>query len=450
LKSFVTIFLTLTGLVFAQQSGSRMAPVKFSDTTLENGLRVIISEDHFAPVFAIAVCYKAGSRDEHEGRTGFAHLFEHMMFKGSENVGPGEHFYDIFTKGGNMNGATTTDRTMFYEELPKNQVDLALYLEADRMRSLVITKENLDNQRQAVKEERRQSLDNQPYGKTSEKIDGLIYDNFANQHSVIGSMADLDAATVDDVKQFFKTYYAPNNAVLVMAGDLDTKETLAKVKKYFAAIPRQPAPKPADLTEPEQTEERRGRLEDSLARVPRLEIAYRIPGANNQDTRALGEAASILGLGESSRLYQKLVREKQIALQVGCLEDARSGPSTFRVVAFIRPGTSPQDVENLIAEEISRLVAEPVSDKELERVHSAIRRSIPASRESMLSIAVTLADDAALYDDPNRINTENEKRLAITPADIQKAAKTWLRNSNRVVVVTEPAAKPGASAPKQQ
>ena len=175
---------------------------------------MIISEDHYAPVYAIAVSYGVGSKDERPGRTGFAHLFEHMMFKGSENVGPGEHFFLIFNYGGNMNGTTNTDRTLYFEVLPKNQLDLGLFLESDRMRSLAITKENLDNQRQAVQEERRLRLDNQPYGKSQERFNELVYDNFAYKHSVIGSMEDLNAASVDDVAGFFRTYYAPNNAVV--------------------------------------------------------------------------------------------------------------------------------------------------------------------------------------------------------------------------------------------
>ena len=180
--------------------------IQFTDTKLSNGLRVIVSEDHAAPVFTIVVNYNVGSRDERKGRTGFAHLFEHMMFKGSENVGQNEHPYLMFMNGGIMNGTTSKDRTMYYETLPANQVDLALFLEADRMRSLTITKENLDNQRNAVQEERRLGVDNQPYGKTFEAIDELAYENFAYEHSVIGSMADLNAASVDDVAAFFKTY----------------------------------------------------------------------------------------------------------------------------------------------------------------------------------------------------------------------------------------------------
>src|SRR5665811_536372 len=200
--------LAFAAAAFAQPAPSTLPKIKFTDTKLANGLRVIVSEDHFAPLYAICVSYRVGSKDERRGRTGFAHLFEHMMFKGSENVGMGELDFLIYTNGGNSNGTTNTDRTSYYEVLPKNQVDLGLYLEADRMRGLVITQENLENQRQAVKEERRLNGDNVAYGNTSEKLEELVYDNFAYHHSVIGSMEDLDAASVNDVKEFFRIYYA--------------------------------------------------------------------------------------------------------------------------------------------------------------------------------------------------------------------------------------------------
>ncbi len=208
--------------------------VRFSDTRLTNGLRVIISEDHSAPVFTLAVTYNVGSRNERRGRTGFAHLFEHMMFKGSQNVGSGEHFTLVFNNGGSMNGSTNKDRTNYFDQLPANQLDLALFLESDRMRSLDINKTNLDNQIGTVSEERKQGVDNQPYGKTFEAIDELAYKNFAYSHSVIGSLDDLRAATVEDVAQFFKTYYAPNNAVLAIVGDVKTADCLAKVRKNAA------------------------------------------------------------------------------------------------------------------------------------------------------------------------------------------------------------------------
>src|SRR4051812_34033601 len=218
--------------------------VKFTDTKLKNGLRVIVNEDHTAPVFSIAVVYNVGSRDERKGRTGFAHLFEHMMFKGSENVGPGEHFYTVFSNGGNMNGTTNKERTLYYETMPANQLDAAFFLEADRMRSLAIVKDNLDNQRNAVQEERRQGLDNQPYGCVNEVLDDLAYDNVAYKHSTIGSMADLSAASVEDVAAFFKTSSAPNNAILVIVGDVKAPAALARVQNFFEAIPRQQPPPP--------------------------------------------------------------------------------------------------------------------------------------------------------------------------------------------------------------
>jgi zinc protease len=409
---------------------------------------VIISEDHYAPVYAIAISYKVGSRDEHQGRTGFAHLFEHMMFKGSDNVGPGELDYLIYTNGGNMNGTTDTDRTLYYEVLPKNQLDLGLFLESDRMRGLVITQDNLENQRQAVKEERRLRVDNVPYGQTSEKIDELIYDNFAYHHSVIGSMSDLDAASVNDVKQFFKTYYAPNNAVVALVGDVNGKEALAKIKKYFGDIPRQTPPQRVDLTETAKTAERRAKIDDPLARLARVDMAFGMPAANQPDARALAVAASILGGGgggfgrgggggNTSRLYQSLVQDKELALQVFSSTDRRAGPSTFHISATLRPGVKPEQVEGLISEEISKLHAEPVTAKELQRFRIGLRRSAEF-RLTALSRAQALADAAALYNDPNRVNTEIEQELAVTAADIQRAVKTYLIASNRVVVETIP------------
>jgi predicted Zn-dependent peptidase len=277
--------LIAVGLVAS--AGLAAAPlrkVEFTDTRLSNGLRVIVSEDRAAPVFSVVVTYDVGSRNERQGRTGFAHLFEHMMFKGSENVGQNEHPYLMFMNGGDMNGTTSKDRTLYYETLPANQLDLALFLEADRMRSLTITRENLDNQRNAVQEERRLAVDNQPYGKTFEAIDELAYENFAYEHSVIGSMADLNAATVEDVSAFFKTYYAPNNAVISIVGDVETRSALAKVEKYFGPIPRQPAAPPVDMTEPPQTAERRLTLEDPLARLSRVDMVYKIPPSSSPDT----------------------------------------------------------------------------------------------------------------------------------------------------------------------
>ena len=245
-KLFLPLFVCALAVLHGQAQSARSVRVDFKETTLKNGLRVITVEDHSAPVIAVSVTYNVGSRNEREGRTGFAHLFEHMMFKGSENVGSGEHFLLVFNNGGTMNGTTNEDRTNYFEALPANQLDLALFLEADRMKSLAITKDNLDNQRNAVQEERRLGVDNQPYGKSGEIQQELIYDNFAYKHTTIGSMEDLNAATVEDVAAFFKMYYAPNNAVLVIVGDFKPADAVAKARQYFEGITRQPDPPSVD------------------------------------------------------------------------------------------------------------------------------------------------------------------------------------------------------------
>src|ERR1044072_6441903 len=218
------LFVCALAVLSAQAQGPRNVRVDFKETTLKNGLRVITVEDHSAPVIAVSITYNVGSRNERQGRTGFAHLFEHMMFKGSENVGSGEHFMLVFNNGGNMNGTTNEDRTNYFEILPANQIDLGLFLESDRMKSLAITKDNLDNQRNAVQEERRLGADNQAYGKSEEMQQGLIYDNFADKHTTIGSMEDLHAGAVDDGAPFIKMYYATNNAVLTIVGDFKTAD----------------------------------------------------------------------------------------------------------------------------------------------------------------------------------------------------------------------------------
>src|SRR5271165_6360911 len=224
------------------------AKIPIQQFKLKNGLRVVLSEDHSAPTYSICVTYDVGSRDEKPGRTGFAHQFEHMMFQGSENVGKGEHFILIENNGGDMNGTTNEDRTNYFESLPANQLDLGLFLEADRMKSLAVTQANLDNQRNAVQEERRLRVDNQAYGKTSEAISDTAYDNFGYKHSTIGSMADLNAASLEELKNFFRIYYAPNNAVLALVGDFKAEEALQKIKKYFEGIPPQSAPARPDMT----------------------------------------------------------------------------------------------------------------------------------------------------------------------------------------------------------
>jgi len=415
--------------------------IKFTDLKLKNGLRVILSEDHSAPTFSIAVTYNVGSADEKARRTGFAHLFEHMMFKGSENVGPGEHFTLIFNNGGNMNGTTNEDRTLYFETLPSNQLELALFLESDRMHSLDINKANLDNQRNAVQEERRLGVDNQPYGKTFERIDEQSYDNPAYKHSVIGSMEDLNAASVDDVATFFKTYYAPNNAVLTLVGDFDTKKTIALVEKYFGVINRQPQPKRPDLTEPAHTAERRSTLEDPLARLAQVDLAWVTPPAGTADFDALDVVSWVLSSGRSARLNQSVVREKQLAVNAGAGNADKRGPGLFRVVAQVAPGKSPADVEAALEEEIEKVKNGPIADWEIEKAHNnAIRQANAVT--STLTRAIQLGEYALFYDNPDLINTRAQNYQKVTAADVQRVAKNYLTKENRSVVITVP--KPGA------
>ncbi len=419
-------------------------PIK--EFRLKNGLRVIMSEDHSAPTYSIAVTYNVGSRDERKGRTGFAHLFEHMMFQGSENVGKGEHFILIDLNGGAMNGTTNQDRTNYFQSLPTNQVDLGLFLEADRMRSLVINQANLDNQRNAVQEERRLGVDNQPYGKTFEAILDTAYDNFAYKHSTIGSMEDLNAADLKDVSDFFRIYYAPNNAVVTLVGDFKTNEMLAKVKKYFEDIPSQTAPPAPDMTEPEQKAERRASLEDNFARTPRIDMVYKIPQGNTADYYALNLLGQVLFSGQSSRLYQKLVKEKEVATGVFGGAQERRGPSLFSAVVLAQPGKDLAAIEKLVYEELERVKTQPVADWEIEKGLMSLRRGRAQQLQSSLTRAIVLGQYAVYYNEPGLINDLEDKVRRVTKDDLQRVARTYLRDTNRTVITTIP--KPKSAAAK--
>jgi zinc protease len=397
-------------------------------------------------VFAIAVNYDVGSRDERKGRTGFAHLFEHMMFKGSENVGALEHPHLIFTNGGSMNGTTNKERTLYFEILPANQLDLALFLEADRMRSLDITLANFENQRQAVQEERRLGVDNQPYGRTFEVRDELAYENFAYEHSVIGSMADLSAATVDDVTAFFKTYYAPNNAVVSIVGDVDTKATLEKVRKYFESIPSQPAPPVVDATEPVQKEERRTTLEDGLARLTRLDMVYKIPPSSSPDSDALTVLGTVLSNGRSSRFYESIVRQKQLAPNVNAFAAESRGPGLFSIIGTLAPGKAVADLEAAIDAEIERLKTGPIEAWEMEKARNSARSALVNNLGSVLGRSITLGQDALFYNQPGRLNTLAARIAKVTPEDVQRVARQYLVKTGRTVVITVPKGAPAAPA----
>jgi zinc protease len=448
LRALRTAALAAAVVVSGAVSLGADGAIKFTDLKLKNGLRVIVSEDHSAPTFSIAVTYNVGSADEKARRTGFAHLFEHMMFKGSENVGPGEHFTLVFNNGGNMNGTTNQDRTLYFETLPANQLELAIFLESDRMKSLDINKANLDNQRNAVQEERRLGLDNQAYGKTYERVGEQAYDNAAYKHSVIGSMEDLNAASVDDVATFFKTYYAPNNAVLTIVGDVDTKKTTALIEKYFGAINKQPQPKRPELAEPAHTAERRSTIEDPLAKLPQVDIAFVTPPAGNPDFDALDVVSWVLSNGRSARLNQVVVREKQLAVNAGAFNPDKRGPGLFQVSAQVAPGKSPADVEAALLDEIEKVKNGPIQDWEIEKAHNTAIRNQAGAVTSTLQRAIQLGEYALFYDNPNLINTRADNYMKVTAADVQRVAKKYLTKENRSVVITLPKSAAGTGSGK--
>jgi len=420
--------------------------VTYSETKLKNGLRVIISPDRAAPVVSVAVAYNVGSRNERKGRTGFAHLFEHLMFKGSENVADGEFAGLIENYGGSHNGQTDKDHTLYFEQVPSNQLDMVLFLEADRMRAPAITLDTVNNQREAVKEERRLRMDNQPYGKTSEIIGELLFENFANEHSIIGSMADLDAASLEDFAGFFKTYYAPNNAALTIAGDVDEKVALDKVRKYFESIPSASPPPALDTAEPVQKEERRTVVNDPLARLTLVDIAYQIPGGVGPDMDALSALATVLGSGRSSRLYENLVRQ-QVAVQAGAGVVQAKGPTFMYVEGMAGPGKDPAAVEKAIDAEVEKIQKGPIQEWELDKARNAARRSLVSSLGNSLQRAILLSRYAVFYNDPAIINTRYERIASLKIEDLQRVARQFLVPANRAVVMTVPAkqAKPGAT-----
>ena len=422
--------------------------IKFEKYTLPNGLEVILHEDHSTPIVAVDTWYHVGSGDEQVGRTGFAHLFEHIMFMGSQHVPVGAFDQMLEAAGADNNGSTTEDRTNYYETLPSNALPLALWLDSDRMGFLLPTMDlaKVNLQRDVVKNERRQRVDNQPYGRADEVILAALYPK-SHPYSwpVIGSMTDLSAASLTDVQNFFKTYYAPNNAVLAIAGDFDPTRTMALVQQYFGDIPRVPQPPKPDLTEPRQTTERRVAKVDSLATRPALAIGYHMPPRNTPEYYAMGLIDQILLQGKDSRLYQSLVQQHGLTGDVsgginllGNMFDY-DGPMLWIADLFHDPQVSTDSILRVFDATVEQLRTTPVDQATLDRALTKTRSSFYDIIEGSggLGRADLLASFALFDNDPGEINRLESQFAKVTPALIQQTAQEYLRPSNRTVLTIE-------------
>ena len=421
--------------------------VRFTDERLANGLRLIVAEDHLAPVVAVCIWYAVGSKNEVPGKTGFAHLFEHVMFQGSRHVAKTEHMGLVQAAGGTLNGTTWLDRTNYFETMPSHQLELALWLEADRMATLLdaLNQENLDNQRDVVKNEKRSSYDNRPYGQWFHKLqEHLFPPEHPYHHPTIGSMEDLDAASLEDVAAFFRTYYAPNNAVLAIAGDVEPAQARAWVERYFGEIaPNPKIPPLGDMSVPPTLGgESREVIEDRVP-LPRHYFGFRAPCFGDPRLDALEVAAQILAGGKGSRLYRRLVREERIAQDVAFFALGFVGGASIAAgQATVRPGVDPAVVERAFEEELERMALEPVTDDELARARALIETFELEALQRVDERADRLAMLATLLDDPDLINRQLARYLAVTPADIEAVAAEVFRPDNRVVLTYMPEAAP--------
>ena len=446
----VACLSTLADALPAQTADSTRFSVPVVYRKLPNGLRVVVSEDHSAPVVTVEVMYRIGFRIEPRNRTGFAHLFEHMMFQGSGHVGKFEHVSTVNENGGILNGSTRFDHTNYFEVLPSNALELALWLESDRMRSLKITPENLKNQQNVVSEEVRVNVLNQPYGgfewlDLNEKANT----NWYNAHNFYGDLSEIEAATLDDVKKFFDTYYAPNNAVLVVAGDAKPDEVVKLAEKYFGGIPSRPLPPPPDISEPAQTDEKTFTETDKLARTPALAFGYHLPPRLSREFFALSLLDPLLVGDESAKLYQALIKEKQIAMAVsggfnyglGNNFDY-NGPMLYTFRVDYRPDAKAAAVLNAVDEVIGAIRKDGITQDELKQAKVNFRSSffdileggiIPGFGRADLLAAFSLYDD-----DPNRINTILGELEKVTTADVQQAARKYLVPTNRTSIDRRP------------
>ena len=424
-------------------AATRPTRLDYTMTTLPNGLQVVLLEDHSTPIVHVEVWYHVGSKNERRGRTGFAHLFEHMMFKGSKNVEPEGHPSWISSIGGQSNAHTTEDATVFWETVPAQYLPLVLWLEADRLATLRIDQDVFKTEREVVKEERRMRIDNQPYGRLNELIYNEAFTVHPYKHPTIGSMKDLEAASIDDVRDFFRTYYVPNNATIVVVGDFNSKEALALVTKYLGRVPKSDRPVPRDIPkEPPQLKERRVRLEESWP-LPAVVVAHHITFDGDPDSYPLHIASKVLSDGQSSRIQRKLVYEKQLALAAFGGGNIIEDPNLFYAVAIVQPGHTTQETIDALIAELDGLRSEPITTAELQQAKNQFARDYIFGRESNKDKAGQLGHAAVIHNDIKTADGEFDIFMNITQADVQRVARKYFTPENRLVITIMPKGSTG-------
>ena len=435
----ITVALALGLLSTATlHSAARPPKLDYKISTLDNGLTVVLSEDHSTPIVHVEMWYRVGSKNERPGRTGFAHLFEHLMFKGSKNVRSDQHLTLISRVGGDGNAYTTEDATVFLQTVPSQYLPLVLWLEADRMATLRIEQRTLNSEREVVKEERRWRYENEPFGLLSEIVYDHAFTSHPYKHTAIGSMRDLEAASIDDVREFYETYYVPENATLVIVGDIDPDNTLQMIEHYLGRVPKAGRAVPREIPrEPVQQAERRVTVEADNWPLPAVVVAHHITYDGHPDAYPLHIASKVLSDGQSSRIYRRLVYD-QLAVSAFGQGNIIEDPNLFYAVALVQPGQDPAQAEAALIQELERLKQEPVTDEELQRTKNQFARDYIIGRIANAQKAAHLAHAAVIHDDVTTADGEFDIFMNITKADVQRVARTYFTDESRLVLTILP------------
>lgn len=424
---------TILGAIAFSSLACAQNKIDFEEYDLDNGLHVILHEDHSTPIAAVTVLYHVGSKNEDPERTGFAHFFEHLLFEGSENIGRGEFDSYVTNAGGALNANTSQDRTFYYELLPSNQMELGLWLESERMLHANIQNIGVETQREVVKEEKRQRVDNQPYGSWLENMMKRLYTEHPYNWVPIGSMDHLNAAQLDEFMNFYKKFYVPNNATLSIAGDIDIEKTKGLIHAYFGEIPRGAEVVQPTIQEPELGGEKTATIYDNI-QLPAIMMGYRMPPQTSDDAYALQMASSVLSGGPSSRMYKRLVDQDQSALQVFAFPFSLEQGGAFITFSLANAGKTIEDMVPALEEEILNLQNDLISEREFQKIQNQMESNFIQSNSKMAGIAESLADYHTYFGDANYINTEIERYRSVTREDIQRVAKKYLVKDNRVVL----------------